>query len=1021
MGGGAGVEGVFLLGLSDRLRGLEDPNAILAEAAAALGTHLDASRAGYAEVEADGDTFVIERDWTDGSVKQGTGRRSIASFGPEVAASLRRGETQRYEDARIDPRVPPAHRAAFEEMTIAAIVTVPLVKAGRLVAMFSVQKSRPCIWRDADVWLIEEVAERTWAAHERAKTAARLRESEATFSFLLRLSDRVRPLSDPAEMLEASVELLGRELAVDRAGYAEIDTRAGVLVIDRDWTSGYLPSMVGRHALASFGQARYRALAAGQTVCVDDTECSPHIDEQNRPIHDALNIRASITVPLVKNGRLVALLSVQAGVPRAWKAWERRLVEEVAERTWAALEQARAEAKLRETQARESFLLALGDRVRRLAHPADVVAASNEMLGRELGSNRVGYAEIDPADQDAIIVAHDWTDGTVPSVAGRHSFLAFGERHCAHLRRGGIFRLDDSMGDQLTPDERPAYDAMCICAAVSVPLIKQDRLIAVLSVHQDRPRRWTDAEVLLMQEVAERTWAALEQSRAEARRRESESLFQAFLDNAPVGMYLKDEAGRYLLANSGMARIFGRSPAEALGLTAAELFDTEQYQGIAMQDARAMAEGRAQIAELRTPGEDDGWTMVIRFPVDGGSQGRRIGGFAIDITEQKRAEAELARSREALYQSEKLTALGSLLAGVSHELNNPLAVVVGQSMMLEEDATGTPHAERAGKIRRSAERCAKIVQTFLAMARQRPPERALVDANAVVRAALDLTSYGLRSAGVVVDCTLAPDLPRLSADADQLHQVLANLFVNAQQALQEVDGARRLSVVSRQGAAPDTVELEIADTGPGVSPEFRRRVFEPFFTTKPQGAGTGLGLSFSLGVVEAHGGRLELLDRAEGAAFLLTLPAAEPVAAPERRDAPATPVRNAVRGHALVVDDEEEIANMLAELLEAQGFRVRLAASGAEAKRELAQRDFDLILSDLRMPDVDGPALHAWIAAERPALLDRLGFVTGDTLGPNAVRFLADAGRPTLEKPFTPAGLRAFVATVQGGGAPLAA
>jgi PAS domain S-box-containing protein len=1013
IGGREGAEGAFLLGLSDRLRTLENPESILEEAAAALGTHLGASRAGYAEVQADGDTFIIERDWTDGSVKQGTGRRSIAAFGPEVAASLRRGETQRYEDARIDPRVSPAHRAAFEEMTIAAIVTVPLVKAGRLVAMFSVQKSRPCVWRDADVWLIEEVAERTWAAHERAKTAARLRESEATFGFLLRLSDRVRPLNNPAEMLAASLELLGRELEVDRAGYAEIDAEAGVLVIDRDWTSGRLPSIVGRHPLESFGRSRYRALAAGQTVCVEDTERSVHIDEKNRLIHDALTIRASVTVPLVKDGRLVALLSVQAAAPRAWKAWEQRLVEEVAERTWAALEHARAEAKLRDTQALQTFLLALGDRVRRLGDPAEVLAASNEMLGAQLGANRVGYAEIDPADQDVIVVAHDWTDGSVPSVVGRHSFLAFGERHCAVLRGGGIFRLADATDGRLSAEERPAYDAMRICAAVSVPLIKQDRLIAVLSVHQDRPRQWTDAEVLLMQEVAERTWAALEQSRAEAQRRESQDLFRAFLDNAPIGMFLKDPEGRYILVNGEMAKVLGVPRAEALGKTALEVLGREEAARVEEEEKRAFAEGRAQVRDQFFPErQDHSSAQLFRFPVLLEGRPPRIGGFAVDTTERLRAEAELARSREALYQSEKLTALGSLLAGVSHELNNPLAVVVGQAMMLEEDAAGTPHAERAGKIRRSAERCAKIVQTFLAMARQRPPERALVDANAVVRAALDLTSYGLRSAGISVECALAPDLPRLHADADQLHQVLANLFVNAQQALQEVPGARRLSIATRANAAAGTVELEIADTGPGVSPEIRRRVFEPFFTTKPQGVGTGLGLSFSLGVVEAHGGRLELLDRAEGAAFLLTLPAAEPIAVPVPPNAPGTSVHRPARGHALVVDDEEEIADMLAELLEAQGFRVRLAASGAEAKRQLAARDFDLILSDLRMPDVDGPALHAWIAAERPALLDRLGFVTGDTLGPNAVRFLADAGRPTLEKPFTPAGLRAFVASV---------
>jgi CheY-like chemotaxis protein len=256
----------------------------------------------------------------------------------------------------------------------------------------------------------------------------------------------------------------------------------------------------------------------------------------------------------------------------------------------------------------------------------------------------------------------------------------------------------------------------------------------------------------------------------------------------------------------------------------------------------------------------------------------------------------------------------------------------------------------------------------------------------------------------------------LEADADQLHQVFANLVVNAQQALQEVDCARRLSVVTRSGRRCGTVEVDIADNGPGIPEEIRRRVLEPFFTTKQQGAGTGLGLSYSHGVVEAHGGTLELVDSAEGTVFRVTLPARPAEQAPSTEPAIAVSLDTSSGRHALVIDDEPEIAETLAELLEAQGYRVRVAGSGAEAKRQLAARDFDLILSDLRMPDVDGPALHAWIATERPHLLDRIGFVTGDTMGPNAVRFLTESGRPSLEKPFTPQGLRDLVQRVRAEG-----
>jgi CheY-like chemotaxis protein len=333
--------------------------------------------------------------------------------------------------------------------------------------------------------------------------------------------------------------------------------------------------------------------------------------------------------------------------------------------------------------------------------------------------------------------------------------------------------------------------------------------------------------------------------------------------------------------------------------------------------------------------------------------------------------------------------------------------------MMEEDAAGSALASRAKRIREAAERCSKIVATFLAMARQRPPERSAVDINQVVEGALGLAAYGLRSNGVVVDRHLSADLPSVEADADQLHQVLVNLVINAQHALQGRPGERLLRIETRLARTPGWIEVQVSDNGPGVPQEARRRIFEPFFSTKPQGVGTGLGLSFSLGVVEAHGGRLELADTDKGATFVVTLPTnGSPTTAKVADSSLSGSVRDAGKGRALVVDDEPEIADSLAELLEREGYRVRIAASGREAKTLLSDSDFDLILSDLRMPDGDGASLHSWVQAERPHLASRMGFVTGDTIEPSALAFLAKANRPSLEKPFTPAALRALVAQI---------
>ncbi|ESQ87785.1 hypothetical protein ABAC460_18130 [Asticcacaulis sp. AC460] len=385
----------------------------------------------------------------------------------------------------------------------------------------------------------------------------------------------------------------------------------------------------------------------------------------------------------------------------------------------------------------------------------------------------------------------------------------------------------------------------------------------------------------------------------------------------------------------------------------------------------------------------------------------------IDIDARKTAEAQVARQRDALYQAEKLTALGSLLAGVSHELNNPLSAVIGQSLMLEEDCEGTPHAARVLKIRTAAERCGRIVQTFLAMARQKPPERRTATLEKIVAAAVDLADYGIRTASIKLTTDYAPDLPAIVADSDQIHQVIVNLLINAQQAMQSQEAAREIHIRTGRGATPNTVVVEIIDTGPGIAADVRNRIFDPFFTTKAMGMGTGLGLSFSRGIVEAHGGSLRLADTpGGGATFVLELPIDF---GPVTAEQPAPTAAVTANGRALVIDDETEVGETLGEFLSRQGFTVDVAHSAAEARAFIAERDYRVILSDLRMPVMDGPAFYRWLLQARPELAQRIGFVTGDTLGDAAASFLGEAGRPYLEKPFTPAGVRAIVAELTAG------
>lgn len=367
---------------------------------------------------------------------------------------------------------------------------------------------------------------------------------------------------------------------------------------------------------------------------------------------------------------------------------------------------------------------------------------------------------------------------------------------------------------------------------------------------------------------------------------------------------------------------------------------------------------------------------------------------SLDLSALRAAQAEVARSREALHQSEKLTALGALLAGVAHELNNPLSVVVGYCSMLQEMPMEPSTVARVEKIHAAAERCARIVRTFLAMARSRPPHREAVAVEEAVLGALDLAAYGLRSADVEVRTEIPADLAAVHADADQLHQVVVNLVVNAQQALIGRAQPRRLDL--RAWEEGDDVVLEVTDNGPGMTAAVAKRAFEPFFTTKPQGVGTGVGLSVCHGIVDAHGGRIEL-DTApgEGAQFRLYLPrSAEDAVRPV-----AGTASEPGRGRVLVVDDEPEIADLLTERLQQDGLVVATASSGRRALAALERGGVDLVVSDLRMPDMDGTTLATEISRRWPAMEGRIVLITGDSLGSDLGTRAGDFGLPVFEKP----------------------
>jgi two-component system NtrC family sensor kinase len=382
--------------------------------------------------------------------------------------------------------------------------------------------------------------------------------------------------------------------------------------------------------------------------------------------------------------------------------------------------------------------------------------------------------------------------------------------------------------------------------------------------------------------------------------------------------------------------------------------------------------------------------------------------LALQYQNQVLEERVQQRTRQLL-QMEKLSAMGQLLAGVAHELNNPLAVVSGQAQLLQAAIRSGPLVARTEKIVKAADRCVRIVKNFLALARERPPERAAVDVNTVVREAAELLSYELRTDSIEVTLELADRLPRLWADPHQLHQVVVNLVANAHHAMRKMPLPRTLTVVTRMADTRSAVRLSVSDSGPGIPAEILGRIFDPFFTTKPPGQGTGLGLSLSHGIIEDHGGTIEVESQpGQGTTFVIDLPVAmaapsASAAAPDQTAAPLGPQR------ILVVDDEADVAGVLVDLLQSDGHVVDTALNGAEALAKIQAGVYDVILTDTKMPVLDGVEFFEELERRHPQLRQRVAFVTGDVLNADKRAFLDRTGAPTLAKPFDLAEIRHVV------------
>ena len=806
-----------------------------------------------------------------------------------------------------------------------------------------------------------------------------LERQERRQSFLLNLSDRVRDLTTPEEVMIEVERALGSELGADRVGYGEVDQDRGLVTMRRDWTHGVV-SAEGEFRLEDLGADLIADLAEGRLIRIADVQDDPRT-------HDALEVlqrlgtRALMRAPVLRGGRLRAFLYAHHSTVREWTEAEAELLQEVASRTWGEIERTRAEGEVRESE----------ERFRAIADTAPVLIWVTQQDRTRAFVNQAyvaynggTYEEARLADWRAVIHPDDHERIIAESLAGEASRQPF-SMEARYLRHDGEYRWLKSFS-------RPRLDA-------------DDQVIGFVGVAFD------------VTDIRE----------AQARLLESETRFRTVADSAPALIWMLDSDGRPSFANRRYRAFFGIESEDGVTDGWNRLIHPDDAAAFhtafgAALERRGRFEG---LVRMRHPVLGERWLRCEGLPrFDGSGVFQGYVGANIDVTEAKRAEDDLKRINELLEErvgealaekakaeadlmhAQRMEAVGRLTGGVAHDFNNLLTVVIGALDIILRSPDDAAKRQKLGEAALAAARRGEgLTHQLLAFSRRQALRPQPVDLNVQIRESEPLLRRAVGEA-VEFKLKLRRGGARVSVDPSQFEAALLNLVVNARDAVSDKGRitVQTLSCTVEAGevvdlAPGDYVCVTVADNGAGMPPEIIARVFEPFFTTKEVGKGTGLGLSQVYGFARQSGGGVHISSTpGRGTEIRLYLP---PLSDDVDATAPvAAPASALVAGRRLLlVEDDISVAVVALELLEGLGLAVRTVETGPQARELLKRERFDIMLSDVVMPGgMTGIELARLCERDYP---DMRVVLTSGYAGEDVDAALSDAPWPFLRKPYS--------------------
>jgi len=901
----------FQLELLDELSNLTEPEQIAAVAFQMLSDELRLTRIMFAHIDVPNDTFSIEYAWNQADVFNAQGMHgTLSNFGKNLVSDLQNGKAVSIADLAQDSRTAD-HQEAYKSFDTRSILVVPIIKDRQFIATLSIHSKQPTEWKTQEANLIKEVAERLWVAIERARVDNyRIHAQRALLKHQTEETERLRSLFQQSPSFVTILSGPEHRFEIANDAYVRL---IGFRDLVGKTVRDALPELKGQ----GFFELLDEVFATGK----------PHVSKgrgaklQRTPGAELEEVFIDFVYqPIINTNGITTGIFVEGNDVSAQH----------------------------QAQRSQAFLLEMADLLRPLSNPSDIVYAASQLLGGYIDASRVVFAEI--VEESKFMIRKEWVLESSPSMSHELGQLDdFGPEMAQALRNGQFFVADDVLTDARMTAHKAAYAKFEIRSHLAIPLHKNGQLVAVLGVHKTAPHHWSETYIQTAREMTERTWAALENSQAQAEldviRNQSSYVFNTMTE----GFAVVDRNWNIVQMNAAGHRIAGMNPDETIGRSYWDIFSPLAKTEWLSVYEQVKVTGNSTTVEQAYDYRDGakGWLEIRAYPaLDGG-----LAFFFRDINKRKDYENKL---------KEADTRKDEFLAMLAHELRNPLAPVSAAADLLRLTHLSEERVKHTSEIiSRQVKHMTGLIDDLMDVSRV---TRGLISLESNTLDASIIINNAIEQVRPLIDARvhkLSVQLPAVpcyvKGDQKRLIQVITNLLTNSTKYTPE--GGH---IILTADIDDQELKLSVKDNGVGMAADMVGRVFDLFAqaerTSDRSVGGLGIGLALVKSLVTLHHGTVTAHSDGigKGSEFIVTLPLVKSLSLAQGESNIQSIFPALKRLRLMVVDDNEDAADMLAMLLEIAGHDVVVENSSRRALERAYVETPDVFLLDIGLPDMDG-------------------------------------------------------------------